>query len=344
VKNSQNSYWSNIHKIIFLKCVDLKFIYEFFYKWIRTSCIILKNLRNDSKKYNIHFLSILYNTLFKYPLLGFLPIDFFCYRLYDNNYKDYISNIEFYSKITRKSSYFSYLIDNKYIFKKAVKDKIKISSLIAYYDKDKDILKKFVEPTNNKIVIKPAKGYWGNDIKIVNSDNYIETLKKSKESSIAEEYIYQHHLINEIFSGCVNTLRIITYNKNGDFILIKGTLKVGQNPNLNVDNVSKGGIGINLNLKTGVLGNGYTSYNYGLNEYKSHPISKYHFFGETIPYLEEVKDLAISAHRCFPMVKIVGWDIAITETGPIIVEGNIYPNITGMQIHEPLRKKLLNLS
>jgi hypothetical protein len=147
-------------------------------------------------------------------------------------------------------------------------------------------------------------------------------------------------MLNDIFSGVVNTLRIITLNKNGDFIIIKGTLKVGQDPKINVDNVIKGGIGINLNLKTGILGKGYTSYKHGFIEYKIHPKTNFKFFGKIIPYLEEVKNLAISAHRYFPKYKIIGWDIAITENGPTIVEGNVHPNITGMQLHEPLKKKL----
>ena len=146
---------------------------------------------------------------------------------------------------------------------------------------------------------------------------------------------------NDIFSETVNTLRIITYIKNGDIIFIKGTLKVGQEPNVIVDNVAKGGIGINLDLKTGTLGFGYTSYKNGFIEYRAHPKTNYKFFGKTSPFLDEVKDLAVTAHRYFPTFKIIGWDIAITENGPTLVEGNIHPNITGMQLHEPLRKKLL---
>jgi hypothetical protein len=220
-------------------------------------------------------------------------------------------------------------------------NKIKTPKLIAYYDQNKDKIEKFAEPIYDKIIIKPIEGYWGKDIKIVNSDGHIESLKKCNKSSIAEEYIQQHHMLNDIFSGTVNTFRIITLKKNGDIIVIKGTLKVGRDPTIIADNVAKGGIGINLNLETGVLGNGYTSYPHGFIEYKSHPITNYKFFGKTVPYLDEVKDIAVVAHRYFPTFKIIGWDIAITENGPTIVEGNVHPNITGMQLHEPLREKLL---
>ena len=112
-------------------------------------------------------------------------------------------------------------------------------------------------------------------------------------------------MINDIFNNSVNTFRVITLRKKRNISVIKGTLKVGRIPDIIVDNVSKGGIGINLNLETGVLGNGYTSYRYGFIEYKSHPITNYKFFGKTIPYLEEIKNIAVSAHRYFPNYKIL---------------------------------------
>ncbi len=81
---------------------------------------------------------------------------------------------------------------------------------------------------------------------------------------------------------------------------------------------------------------------YGFIEYRSHPETNYKFFGKTIHYLDEVKDLAVTAHRFFPSFKIIGWDIAITENEPMGIEGNIHPNITDMQLHEHLGAELLS--
>jgi D-alanine-D-alanine ligase-like ATP-grasp enzyme len=44
-----------------------------------------------------------------------------------------------------------------------------------------------------------------------------------------------------------------------------------------------------------------------------------------------VKALAVKAHSTFPGRTIIGWDIAITEHGPLIIEGNRGPDMDLMQ-------------
>ena len=40
------------------------------------------------------------------------------------------------------------------------------------------------------------------------------------------------------------------------------------------------------------------------------------------------------------MFALVGWDIAITETGPTIIEGNRAPAMIALQVQEPLKRKI----
>ena len=41
----------------------------------------------------------------------------------------------------------------------------------------------------------------------------------------------------------------------------------------------------------------------------------------------ETMDLAIQAHRCFPDYVVIGWDIAVLEDGPCVIEGNRGPDV-----------------
>jgi hypothetical protein len=52
-----------------------------------------------------------------------------------------------------------------------------------------------------------------------------------------------------------------------------------------------------------------------------------------------VFDLTIKLHRALHCFFIIGWDIAITENGPVVIEGNPLGNILWPQILEGGKKK-----
>jgi hypothetical protein len=54
--------------------------------------------------------------------------------------------------------------------------------------------------------------------------------------------------------------------------------------------------------------------------------------GFRIPYWDEALDLAERALRHGNGLGMVGWDLCITENGPIIIEGNSQPALVDMQI------------
>jgi len=51
---------------------------------------------------------------------------------------------------------------------------------------------------------------------------------------------------------------------------------------------------------------------------------------------EEVLDLARSSARAFAPVRTVGWDVAVTPSGPVLVEGNFWydPPDEGFRMNE----------
>ena len=56
--------------------------------------------------------------------------------------------------------------------------------------------------------------------------------------------------------------------------------------------------------------------------------------GATIPNFKAVVDLSLEAARVFDSVRIVGWDIAPTDEGGVIVEGNYAPDFKLVQMAE----------
>jgi hypothetical protein len=53
--------------------------------------------------------------------------------------------------------------------------------------------------------------------------------------------------------------------------------------------------------------------------------------GRKLPQWEELKALAIQAHRAFADRVLVGWDIGVTDQGPLVVEGNSSPDLDIVQ-------------
>jgi hypothetical protein len=58
-----------------------------------------------------------------------------------------------------------------------------------------------------------------------------------------------------------------------------------------------------------------------------HPVTGVAITGRTVPCWDAVAALAERAHRVTRDRVLVGWDIAITPAGPLLLEGNSYPDV-----------------
>jgi glutathione synthase/RimK-type ligase-like ATP-grasp enzyme len=68
-----------------------------------------------------------------------------------------------------------------------------------------------------------------------------------------------------------------------------------------------------------------------LGWFSAHPDTGAIIEGRVLPSWEEAKRLAIKAHRAFADRTVVGWDIAILDDGPILIEGNGNPDLDIIQ-------------
>ncbi|MDX1726590.1 MAG: sugar-transfer associated ATP-grasp domain-containing protein, partial [Pseudoalteromonas tetraodonis] len=132
----------------------------------------------------------------------------------------------------------------------------------------------------------------------------------------------QHSYLNSIYPNSVNTLRAITVrNNNGTVDFIAATLRMGVGGN-QVDNSSAGGLLIGIDLNTGMSLKPYATYEYGIEKFDKHPDTGFNFFELRIPNWENNKKEIINAAKKLTQLNLVGWDIAITQKGIIIIEAN----------------------
>ena len=117
----------------------------------------------------------------------------------------------------------------------------------------------------------------------------------------------------------VNTVRIATYRLNGKTVLLFAALRTGIKGQI-VDSGGAGGLAATINLETGiVISNGRNR----LGEFfESHPDSKTVYKGFQIPEWEGLRRLAQTLSLVVPEQLYVGWDLAHTDNGWIMIEGN----------------------
>ncbi len=73
------------------------------------------------------------------------------------------------------------------------------------------------------------------------------------------------------------------------------------------------------------------------NIYYEHPISKEKIVGFNVPMFKEAVEMVKEAATVVPEMGYIGWDVAISEKGPVIVEGNCFPGV--FQVKPSLAKK-----
>lgn len=93
-----------------------------------------------------------------------------------------------------------------------------------------------------------------------------------------------------------------------------------------------GGLAIGIDVdKEALREYGFYKPSYGTKT-STHPDTGIKFKDYKIPYIKESIVLAKKFHSYFPDIHSIGWDIAITENGPCIIEGNDNWEISLQQI------------
>lgn len=177
------------------------------------------------------------------------------------------------------------------------------------------------------IIVKPVAETGGNGVEkhFYIDDNHAKELYNKlveNKQNLVEDFIKQHPDLNMLYPDSVNTLRIFTFFKNGQAYFLQAILKIGNGGV--VDNFSSGGMYTYVDETGTVFVEAIDKED---NIHYEHPISKAKIVGFKVPMFKEAVDLVKECSRIVPEVSYVGWDVAISTTGPVIVEGNCFPGV-----------------
>ena len=139
---------------------------------------------------------------------------------------------------------------------------------------------------------------------------------------LVEEAITQHPDMARLCPDSVNTLRMVTVVLEGTPRFLYALLRMGSGRS-HVDNISSGGM-YTLVGPEGELAFPAFCDKTGLY-YDRHPATETVFQGFRVPCFRQAQELCLQAATTEPRLGYIGWDVAVTPEGPILVEGNVLP-------------------
>ncbi|MDQ3246172.1 MAG: hypothetical protein M3Q52_04630 [Pseudomonadota bacterium] len=139
--------------------------------------------------------------------------------------------------------------------------------------------------------------------------------------------------IADLSNGALTTCRILTcVDELGRPEVIAAVFRMAVGANRTVDNFHAGGIAAAVDIATGQLS---SASNIGadvrLGWLTHHPDTGAAIEGRTLPHWPQTRALAVAAHDAFSDRIVIGWDIAILDDGPCVVEGNVGPDLDIVQ-------------
>ena len=152
---------------------------------------------------------------------------------------------------------------------------------------------------------------------------------------LVETFLTQHPVMASLSPTSVNSLRMITFFDGTDVHVMEAVLRMGNGAD--VDNYGRGGMYTVIDEKTGIAH--YGAFDKYANTFTVHPISGTPIVGFRVPMYDRVLATLDTVSRVVPQIPYVGWDVAIGENGPVIIEGNyntgvfqMKPSLTGSKI------------
>lgn len=233
-------------------------------------------------------------------------------RSLDKLFNDSESNKILWEK-DKFNNYFSEFISRKWLY---------INSSTT-----EEQLNTFYESLNGRsFIIKPNDLYYGLGIRICSEYTDLQSLTSQAGGGgyVVEEVITNDSSIKQLNPTSLNTIRVVTcIDQSGTPHILAAILRTGNKGSV-IDNARGGGSFYHIDIDTGVIDTkGRDSLG---NYYTNHPSSNIKMVGFNIPRFDNLKEYAKKLALNIRDSRYVGWDIAITNNGFEVIEGNVCPS------------------
>lgn len=284
--------------------------------------VCINAVHKDAKKSKM---SIFFDMIYCYLRYGIGYLDYltygFSYIKHDmrKTYMNMNHNLSLVRKMNNPS--YRYMLDDKTEFCRIFSDMLK-RDWLDLRKTDEETFLGFLH--SHKVVFaKPINQFGGKGIIKITSDD-IQLYEKLMEEQkyCIEEAIIQHPKMSLLFPGSVNSLRITTLLANDTVNVLYALIRIGGGDSY-VDNISSGGMYSSVDENGVITADAFCDFS--IEYFEFHPITKTRFKGFEIPFFKEAIALVKEAALRVKEIRYIGWDVAITEDGPVLIEGNTIP-------------------
>lgn len=144
---------------------------------------------------------------------------------------------------------------------------------------------------------------------------------------LLQDAVQQHSDLSDVIGQAVGTLRIVTVLAEDNAPQVLYALWKIPSPDAMSDNYWQSGSMIaELDAASGEILQCRRGAGPSREELLSHPVSSRAFRGFKIPHWDKVIDITTQAHQIYPNFGVFGWDIALADDGPLIIECNANPH------------------
>ena len=217
------------------------------------------------------------------------------------------------------------ILEDKRLFLKSYKEFVRHQFASI---EDKELTLKITELLNNpsgKMVLKSSNGQCGIGVEVKNTTDFTEEslvqYLKDTDNDMVEEFVVQHKYLQELSPSGLNTVRIITQlDKNNKVVILGVRLRITVNSV--VDNLAAGNLAAPVNNKTGIVEGPGVYSDITKEDAYEHPVTNVKIVGFEIPFWNETLQMIEKAALLHPENRSIGWDVAITDNGPELIEAN----------------------
>lgn len=220
---------------------------------------------------------------------------------------------------------YAHLFDNKDEFNELFKDYIG-RGYLQLEKASKEEVRKFVE-TREYLFCKMQDKECGigcERLKVSDFKSFDELYDYliNKGFCTIEDNINQHPALSKLYPNAVNSMRVITILDNNK---VPHCVYIVQKMGCGGSIIDNNCLFTPVDIETGKMK--YPAHSGDTTKgiiYTEHPDTHVKLVGYQLPFVKEAVDMCLKAALVVPQIRYIGWDVAITPTGPAIIEGNTY--------------------